>query len=337
MRQTPWDEIGGADAGTDIDTVTGPLSRGSARPGAEALSPAAPGRAAHRAPVARGGARTKLAVAGTASLAGLGALAVGMALSNGSDTGPIQAYGSGGGLPQTGAPSVPMLSSNSEPGAQASRGDRAPFPLSSPQITPLVPNGSGGGVGDSSGGAAYDPPESAVSGGAVDLFKPFGPDGVADPAAPAGPAGRSGPAAPQEPYGSPDLDLGLGSLPLFPLTPQSGAPTAPPNADPAPAPAQPDYRPPPGPGSSHDWRPPPPPAPPPAPPGGGGPAGPPAAEPAPNPPAPPPADAAPKPNRPQPPAPQPGGTTLPFDPILETISANVIEIFTLTPKATATT
>jgi hypothetical protein len=330
MRHTPWDEIGDADAGTDIDTVTGPLSRSSARAGAEAVRPAAGGRAAHRAPVARGGARTKLAVAGTASLAGLGALAVGMALSNSADTGPIQAYGSGGGLPPAGAPSVPMLSSNSEPGAQASRGDRDPFPLSSPTITPLVPRGSGGGGED-------DPAESPAPGGAVDLFKPFGPDGVADPTAPASPASPSRPAAPQAPYGSPDLDLGLGSLPLFPLTPQTGTPTAPPNPDPPPPPpVQPDYRPPPAGGQSqHEWRPPQPPAPPAQPPGG--PAGPPAAEPAPKPPAPPPGDAAPKPNTPPPPAPQPGGTTLPFDPILETISANVIEIFKLTPKATTAT
>ncbi|MBX6387492.1 MAG: hypothetical protein IRZ08_00590 [Frankia sp.] len=82
---------------------------------------------AHRAPAGRAGStRAKLAVAGTASLAGLSALVAGMALTN--ETGPIQVPGNGGGTSH-----VPAAQPAGGFGASRSTGQATP---TAPQATP---------------------------------------------------------------------------------------------------------------------------------------------------------------------------------------------------------
>ncbi len=272
-----------------IDTVTGPLSRSSTT----GVRRPAGGRAAHRAPAARGAGRARLAVAGTASLAGLGAFAVGMALSNSPDSGPAQAFGSADGVTPVEAVSGPV---SMEPSPdQASRGERGELPLTSPGVAPLLPGHAATAPDDEPPGVPfgyqpydyqpYDPPNGGLNSWAVPLA-PLAPPALAPPTDGVGSAGA--PAA-SEHFTPPDPGSVLPEpswLAEPTWLPEPGNSALPPVPDPATAPpavTKPDT--------------PPAPVAPPAPPA---------------------------------PAPEPSGTSLPFEPILDG-ATNGLEFFQVAP------
>ncbi|MDT3438585.1 hypothetical protein [Pseudofrankia sp. BMG5.37] len=221
------DDTGGLPSGVGREARStgrrGSPSGGGARARGEKPEGGQRSPGAHRAPIGRpGSARAKLAIASTASLAGLSALVGSAVLAT--DTGPlIIPAGPGGGTSTGQFPSVQSTGSDADTSAASASSPITPGLTPQVPVVPMVPNQSdsggqqpsdtGGGYVDAAG--AYDP--------LVDSYDPTHDptvDGSAD-----------------SPY--PTDGLSSSEIPVIPLTPRDGSATDPTTGAPAAATDQP--------------------------------------------------------------------------------------------------